>query len=232
MLVSGQQSGRKRLPYFVLFWGCGAKCDGRDGVLQLHLCQGDFCTSVSTVPCGGGAAAAGWDRVPQEGRKARKCLLTSQETGRVLKNLSGCLSSRIKPKNIPCSFLTQGFRSLLVKQMPCLPFGKGRKGTNVSNMSIFLHNTSHRYGLNMTSTVSLYSNCLTKFMPQGRRTRKCQSTTKVRDTASGTVLLATQNANINMLEQVTSVSYLRQKEKKNKYIYFLKEQNKSQAAKW
>lgn len=54
----------------------------------------------------------------------------------------------------------------------------------------------------------------------------------MRDTASGTVLLATQNANINMLEQVTSVSYLRQKEKKNKYIYFLKEQNKSQAAKW
>lgn len=174
----GQQSGRKQLLYFVLFWGCGAKCDGRDGALQLHLCQGDFFTSVSTVPCGGRAAAAGGGRIPQEGRKAGKCLLTSQETGRALKNLSGRLSSRNKPKNIPCSFLAQGFKSLLVKQMLCPPFGKGRKGTNVSNTSIFLHNTSHRYGLNMTSTASLYSNCLTKFTPQGRRTRKRQSTTK------------------------------------------------------
>lgn len=54
---------------------------------------------------------------------------------------------------------------------------------------------------------------------------------KVRDTASGTELLATQNANINMLEQVTSVSYLRRKRKKIN-IYIFKEQNKSQAAKW
>lgn len=44
----------------------------------------------------------------------------------------------------------------------------------------------------------------------------------MRDTASGTVLLATQNANINMLEQVTSVSYLRQKEKKINIYIFLK----------
>lgn len=50
---------------------------------------------------------------------------------------------------------------------------------------------------------------------------KMQKHHKVRDTASGMVLLATQNANINMLEQVTSVSYLRQK-KKNKYFFFLK----------
>lgn len=57
-------------------------------------------------------------------------------------------------------------------------------------------------------------------MPQGRCTRKMQKHHKVRDTASGTELLATQNANINMLEQVTSVSYLRRKRKKNKYIYF------------
>lgn len=39
--------------------GWEAKDDGRDCVLQLHLCQGDF--SLCTELCGGRAAAGGWD---------------------------------------------------------------------------------------------------------------------------------------------------------------------------
>lgn len=42
---------------------------------------------------------------------------------------------------------------------------------------------------------------------------------QVTNTSSGTVLLATRDANINILEQITNVSYLRQKEKINIYIF-------------
>lgn len=83
----GKDSEKKRLAYFVLFWGVGNQ------VRRQRLCPAAthvskrFLSSISTELCGVRAAAGGWDWIPQEGREAGKCLLTSQETGRVFKKL-------------------------------------------------------------------------------------------------------------------------------------------------
>lgn len=72
----GRKVERNGWPTFSFSERQEVKDDGRDRVLQLHLCQGDF-SSLSTELCRGRAAAGGWDWNPQKGKKAGKCLLTS-----------------------------------------------------------------------------------------------------------------------------------------------------------
>lgn len=91
LMWPGQQKGKdgkkKWLAYFVLFWGVGSQVWQQRSCPAATLVSRRFLSSNSIELCGGRAAAGGWGWIPREGRKAGKCLLTSQETGRVFKKL-------------------------------------------------------------------------------------------------------------------------------------------------
>lgn len=81
----GKDSRKKRLAYSDLFWEVGSQEWQQRSCPAPTLVSRRFLSSISTELCRARAAAGGWDWVPQEGRKAGKCPLTSQETGKVFK---------------------------------------------------------------------------------------------------------------------------------------------------